>query len=214
MSDQSIAIAEFVDFCKKKNPGRSATFDQCLDVVRSDHKDHRSGKFRFEVFCRPFEQADVGTIAKEFLFDLSLHRGADARSHDRRPGKYNGFIACRVRAIQGHSGEGSSAKDLGREPLDPAQADFPKVIAHGTNQDATRGILAEGLVPGGHRKSRADNHFVPASRVVQNGKWQPPAQSLAGFRSQSDVVMLFDTMKILEAGITLYWSPSGCILTD
>ena len=217
-NDQSISVAEFVAYCKRAFPGGKSgvncqLFEGCLDVLRCSCKDYERGKFRFEILCRPFGDGDENVETSRYIYHYDKDRATGADTAVERS-KSASWIICRIRAVQGHSGPNSSAKDLGRQKVNIGEPGFPHVIAHGTSRHCMDSILQEGLVPGGHFKTRADNHFVDAHAVVQDGKWLPPSKSLAGFRGESEIILLYHTGSLLKMGVGLYWSPSGCILTN
>ena len=73
--------------------------------------------------------------------------------------------------------------------------------AHGTRNEYMKSILENGL----QRKNRKYIHFV--SEISKD-------KQISGFKNESNIIIVIDMKKCLEAGIKFYKSSNGVILSD
>ena len=109
---------------------------------------------------------------------------------DRCPWEY-----CRE-AIQGHSQTGITQRTMGRRAIQLKDANVPTVLAHGTQARNLTYIVKDGLIPGGPRGTRNENHvtsILDTGILKRAGKPETEGYKLQkeipGFRTGCDTVI-------------------------
>ena len=106
-----------------------------------------------------------------------------------------------IKANQGHSL--AHVTELELTPIEVDAVDMPAVVVHGTSRAGWDAIVATG---GLHRMGRRHVHFaagLPGTAGV-----------ISGMRSSSAVYVYLDVPAALTAGLRLFRSPNGVILTE
>jgi putative RNA 2'-phosphotransferase len=102
----------------------------------------------------------------------------------------------RVRAVQGHSPEGTPVTLAGLErSWEEVLGDAP--LYHGTSVEAARAILAS---EGVHSASRSHVHLAPA------------VDATVGKRAGVDVLLVVSAVRLREAGLRIFRAPNGVLL--
>lgn len=128
------------------------------------------------------------------------------------------MIGVRIRAIQGHSTNVENA--VVRDLIKKKDLDVPDVLIHGTMENLIPSIIKNGLLPGGLRKNRDDVHFYPVIFKGDYGEVENPfkeflsSESFPGWRTGSDVAIIFDVDYLLKANVPLRRTPAGAVLAS
>ena len=87
--------------------------------------------------------------------------------------------------------------------------DIPSRLYHRTHEDAARGIIANGLLPGGGTggpKSKGNSYFS----ILPLGN----QKAMSGAHTNQPVELCFSTAKIIEAGVDLFLTNSNAMITS
>ena len=87
--------------------------------------------------------------------------------------------------------------------------DIPPRLYHRTHEDAARGIIANGLLPGGGAggpKSKGNSFFS----ILPLGD----QKAMSGVRANRPVELCFSTAEIIEAGVDLFLTNSNAMITS
>ena len=115
---------------------------------------------------------------------------------------------------------------MGVAPIAADATDIPKVIAHGTQARNMASILKNGLVPGGPRGCRNENHFTAVlDTAALNRAGRPAAGSasssnpttekeIPGYRTGCDTVIYFHVENMMKDNIDIFKTSSEAYLCD